>query len=543
MNCSECSAEFTYFLGEEDSYRRFDAKLPEICPECRHKRHLIFRNERKLFLTKSHISGKTIISTYPSSSPFKIIDTDEWWSDSFDASHYGKDFDFTKSFFEQFRELQKEVPRWARMYINCENSDYTNNSAEIKDSYLTFSSYDSENLYYCMRVMKCNTCIDCLNVKESEYCSECVECKKCYNTHYSQLSDGCRDSYFLYDCRGCTNCFLCAQIRNKEYMILNKQYSKEDYSKEKEKFLYQLFNNKNALNNKFENFKKQLFHKNLRVINSDNCTGDFIGDSKNIMNGFYVTESEDCINVYDCYRDKNCYDNLANEKSELCLECDTAYELYNVKFSSYTVTARDAVYCDQCVNITNCFGCVGLRKAEFMILNKKYSKEDYETMLTKIKEHMEKTGEWGRPFPSTLSSFPYNITAAHEYYPLSKEQAIAKGYLWHDEEKKLKPDTVYEIPKNIEEVDESICKQILTCENTGKGYKIIPQELKFYKTYKLPIPRISPDERYKKLLSLQPPKKLISSTCSCCAENIKTVYPENSGYKVLCEKCYLEKVY
>lgn len=527
MLCFLCHQQFGITDQDITVYQSMGVPPPTHCPDCRHLRHLVFRNERKLFLNKSHLSGKTIVSTYPSSSPFKIIDKDEWWSDSFDASIYGRDFDFNKPFFQQFKELQREVPRWARMYINCENSDYTNNSAGTKNSYLTFSSYDSENLYYCMRVIRCNMCIDCLNVKDSQYCSQCVECKKCYGTHYSQLSDGCSDSYFLYDCRNCKNCIFCAQIRNKEYMIFNKQYSKEKFEKEKEKFLKKLFEDKKTLAKEFENLKKQLFHKNLRIINSENCTGDFINDSKNITNGFYVTEAEDCVNVYDCSKIKNCYDNTANDKSELCLECDTSYELYNAKFCSYTVTSENVSYCDQCVNANNCFGCVGLHHAEFMILNKKYTKEDYEILLAKIKKHMEKTCEWGKPFPSTLSSYPYNVTVANEYCPLTREQALEQGYLWHDDDACAQGNN----------------DQALTCEKSGKSYKIIPQELKFYETFKLPTPRISPDERYKELLSLQPPKKLTDSICSHCAKNIKTVYTADSGYKVLCRKCYLDTVY
>ena len=543
MNCTDCGESFNLVPAEREAYQNFDAQLPVVCCECRHKRHLIFRNERRLFVNKSHISGKQIISTYPASSPFKIIDKNEWWDDSFDASRYGRDFDFNRPFFEQFKELQNDVPRWARMYVNCQNSDYTNNSAEIKDSYLTFSSYGSENLYYCMRVMRCNTCIDCLNVRDSEYLSQCVECKKCYNIHYSQLAEGCRDSYFLYDCRNCNNCIMCAQVRGKEYMILNKQYSKEDFEKEKTRFLEMLCSDRETLNQRFEELKKSLSHKNLRIINSENCTGDYINDSKNVENGFYVTESEDCINVYDCYKDKNCYDNMANEESELCLECDTAYELYNAKFCSYTVTGSDLAYCDQCINVKECFGCVGLHQAENMILNKKYEKVEYDEMLVKIKKHMSEQGEWGIAFPSTLSSYPYNITVAHEYFPLSKQEVLEQGYMWHDEEETLKTDKKYDIPENIDDVDDSICDKVLTCEKSGKLYKIIPQELKFYRIFKIPVPRISPDERYKELLNLQPPKKLISLRCSDCEEGIDTVYPESSDRKIVCDKCYLKKVY
>jgi hypothetical protein len=297
-------------------------------------------------------------------------------------------------------------------------------------------------------------------------------------------------------------------------MILNQQYSKEEYKEKKEMFLKALAENREGIVKQFQDFKEKFTHKNLRIINCENCSGDFINDSKNIQNSFYVSGSEDSINLYDCHNDKNCYDNMANEESELCLECDTAYDLYNAKFCSYTVTGSNLTYCDQCVNVKNCFGCVGLHRAEYAILNKKYSKEEYEALLPKIIEHMKQTGEYGKPFPSTLSSFPYNITVAQEYYPLTKEEALASGYMWHDEE-----------------------------EKKDKAYRIIPQEMKFYEKFRLPPPKVSPDERYRELLALQPPKMLVDEKCSNCNKDIKSVYPKDSNYRIVCEDCYLSKVY
>lgn len=541
--CQQCGIQFGLSDEEQAAYAKFDALLPENCPDCRNKRHLTFRNERRIFRNVSCKSGKQIVSTYPQGSPFKILDQDEWWSDEFDATIYGRDFDFNKPFFEQFKGLQAQVPRWARMFVNCENSEYTNNSASLKNSYLTFSSYDSDALYYCMRVMSSNNCVDCLNVRNSEFCSGCVECKKCYDVHFSQMCEGCNDSFYLYDCKNCSDCILSAQIRNKKYMIFNKQYTKEEYGRFKGDFFRKLYEDKEFILKSFEKLKRSILHRDLRIINSENSTGDFINDSNRVINGFYASECADCVNVYDCSKLKNCYDNLANEKSELALECDTAYELYNAKFCTYTVTASDVLYLDQCISVKKCFGCVGLKQKKYAILNKQYSKEEYEKMLEKINEHMRRTGEYGRPFPSTLSSYPYNLSVAQSSYPLTKERALAQGYMWYDEEDFVADGESYTAPANIEEVDASVCDKVLTCAATGKKFKVILQEFEFYKKFKLPLPRVCPEERYRELCALQPPKKLVDAACSVCGGAIKTVYPSEIGYKVVCEKCYLKTVY
>lgn len=544
MKCTKCDSQFEQSGKEVEIYKKFDAVLPTICPNCRHKRHLIFRNERNVFYNKSHKTGKTIISMIPPTSPFKVIDQDEWWDDSFDAGVYARDYDFNKPFFEQYKELQKEVPRWSRIFVNCENSEFTNNCAQVKDCYLTFSSYESENLFYCTRVFKSNMCFDCMNINSSQYCSYCCDCQKCYNTHFSQSSENCNDSYFLYGCKSCRDCIMCAQLRNKEYHILNKEYSKDEYEKRKEEFLKELSKDRGKVEKQFEEFKKNIFHKNVRIINSENSTGDFIADSKNITNGFYIVDCQDCINVRDCSKIKNCYDNLANEKSELCLEVDTAYDMYNSKFSTVSITLRDVAYCDQCSKLENCFGCIGMKQGKNLILNKKYSEKEYKEMMEKIKKHMSSTGEWGEPFPATLTPWPYNITAASEYYSLTKDQALSEGFMWHEDQQEAKHFAQeYKIPGNIDEVDQSVCNKILICEKTGRNYKIVPQEFKFYKTFSLPLPRVCPDQRYKELLSFQPPKKLRGTNCYLCNAEIQTVYPEKWGYKVICEKCYLKEVY
>jgi hypothetical protein len=544
MNCNECGQNFEYFLGEKESYAKFNFVLPLNCAECRQLRRLAFRNEKSLYHNKSFLSGKQIIALYPKESPFRIIDQGEWWNDNFDATIYGREFDFNRPFFEQFLELQKEVPRWSRIALTCENSDFTNNCAETKNSYLSFSSHSSENLYYCLRVYRSNDCIDCINVKNGHYSSNCTDCADIHNVHFSQLAENCSDSYFLIDCKSCNNCILCANLRNKSYMILNQQYSKEEFEKAKEIFIKQLIASPKSFVSQFEEFKKDKIRRGLNNNNCENVEGNFINGSRNIYNGFFVTSCEDSINIYNCDETKSSYDTAYNDKSELSLECDTAFGLYDCCFCSYTVNSKSCRYCDQCFYINNCFGCIGLKRGKNIILNKQYSEEEYKDLVSKINEHMKRTGEFGRPFPSHLSSFSYNDTMAYDSAPLTKEQALSRGFTWHEEEKETNYYAKqYKIPETEEEMDTSICDKILICEKSGKNYKIIPQEFEFYKKLRLPFPRLCPDQRYKELLKLQTPRKLLNTKCSICGKDIKTTYPEASGYQISCEDCYLKTVY
>ncbi|HRI36255.1 MAG TPA: hypothetical protein PK765_04235 [bacterium] len=81
-------------------------------------------------------------------------------------------------------------------------------------------------------------------------------------------------------------------------------------------------------------------------------------------------------------------------------------------------------YCESCNATKDCFACVGLRNKQYCILNKQYTKEEYEALVPKIIDHMRSTGEWGEFFPSRLGLFGYNESVGNDYFPLSKEEAL-----------------------------------------------------------------------------------------------------------------------
>jgi hypothetical protein len=120
---------------------------------------------------------------------------------------------------------------------------------------------------------------------------------------------------------------------------------------------------------------------------------------------------------------------------------------YNVKFSySALESVRNADYTQSCASGTNLFGCISLRSKDNAILNKVYSKEEYEVLREKIITHMTEMPfidtngaryEYGEFFPIALGPFAYNETPAHEFLPLIKEQAIERGYTWKDPEEKV----------------------------------------------------------------------------------------------------------
>jgi hypothetical protein len=207
---------------------------------------------------------------------------------------------------------------------------------------------------------------------------------------------------------------------------------------------------------------------------------------------------------------------------------------------------------------SDCFACVGLRNKQYCVFNKQYSKEEYEALVPKIIEHMAKAGEWGEFFPSSISPFGYNETVAQEYFPMTREETLAKGFIWSDYEppfpKVEKTIPASKLPENIEDVPDDILNWAIECEITKRPFRIIKQELDFYRKHRLPIPKRHPDQRHLDRMALRNPRKLFERTCDCpdCAKNhaapdgkptkFLTTYSPDRSEKVYCEKCYAKEI-
>ena len=215
--------------------------------------------------------------------------------------------------------------------------------------------------------------------------------------------------------------------------------------------------------------------------------------------------------------------------------------------------AHDLFYCDWCPGSGNCFGCVGLKKGEYSILNKKYSKEEYEKLVPKIIEQMkempyvDKQGikySFGEYLPSELSPFAYNETAAIDFYPISEEEAKIQGYKWKKREKRNYQVTIKSsgLPETIKEVDHFILQEVIECRKKinfipWELYKITQNELNFYRKMDLPLPRACFNVRHTRRLAKRKFIKIIKRHCSKCKKEVETVYP-----RILCANIVLRKM-
>ena len=585
--CQNCKKSFTIEPEDFEFYKKIDVPPPTWCPECRMVRRMMWRNERSLYRRVCNAPGHSeeIISMFSQNNPFKVYDQKYWWSDGWDPMKYSKEHDFNEPFLLQFKFLFERMPALALANGNAVNTEYANHAEGSKDCYLISAAFRNENVLYSNRVLHTKDSLDLYLVDRLESSYQSTNCGTSYRLFFSYGCEDCSDSWLLYDCRNCQSCFGCVGLRNKSFYIFNKPYSKEEYYKFVRVLETGSWLNLQELQKKHQKLMKDFPRKYMYSFKTTNVVGDIMGETKNCYWCFDMVTVEDCkFLTWGGLGIKDSYDGYGSgATAELLYEIvDTGIGGSRTKFSVVIWGGHDVQYSYNCHGSTNLFGCVGLRNKQYCILNKQYSKEEYEKLAPKIIQHMndmpyvDKKGriyKYGEFFPPELSPFAYNETIAQEYFPLTKEQALAQGYRWYDSEAKLREITKKpeDLPDHIKDVEDSITNEVIGCLHEGTckeqctaAFKIIPQELQFYKKMNLPLPRLCPNCRHYQRLKQRNPLKLWPRKCTCggvksdnniyqntskhfhgsnhCLNEFETSYSSDRTEIVYCEQCYQSEV-
>lgn len=562
--CKNCQKDFTIESEDFNFYEKIKVPAPTWCPECRQLRRYAWRNERTLYRRNCDLCGKSTVTIYSANKPYKVYCNDCWWGDGWDASEYGRDFDFTRPFFEQFAELQHDVPRIALLNKNSVNSEYTNHSGDNKNVYLSFSVWGSEDVMYSALIFYSRDIMDCSYIYEKgERLYECTDSRSSYQCQYGMFLKDCSSCYYCYDCHGCNDCFMSSNLRNKSYVFKNQQYSREDYLKKIKEYEMTSFITRKGLEQEFKDLIEQdAIHRYVISERNINSVGSLIFDCRNVIQSFDVVRAENSKYLVCCPDSTTDSMDLYHVgiKIDLCYELHGCTRTSNCQFCHLCYDNMNIMYSDTCQNSQNLFGCVSVKKGEYMIFNKKYSKAEYEKLKEKIIEHMKKTGkeggEYGEFFPPEIAPVYYNETQGALYEPMTKKEILAKGWHWEDNvpgtfgKETISPSS---IPDKIEDVPDSYLNEIFVCTSCSKNYNITQNELLFYRKESIPFPRKCPNCRYQDRFNLRPLRKLWHRACMCaqkdhnhtgkCPNEFETCYPPDKVEKVYCESCYNKEVY
>lgn len=537
-------------LKRDELLQEFDMQALDMPQEEQMRQLMATRNEWKLYPRTCDHTGENILSAYSADSPYTVYKNEVWWGDSWEALDYGREFDFTRPFFEQFYELQLAVPREGTSVFQSENCEYNSHIRQSKNCYMNSLVVRAEDLHYSYWVVEAESSLDCLMhiSGKSSLCYECIDFANCFRGIALQDCYHCNDCAFSFLLRSCDHCLFCSNLSNKSYHMFNKPCTKEEFETAYKNLLDGSYASWEKAYKQFLDVRSKAVHRDAMLPHCENVSGDHIFDSKNCNSCFDGNDSEDCSYCASLGDTKDVHTCLSAgwPRCEKLYNCVTSRGCTDMAFCRYMWFSNSMRYCDSCQTCSNCFGCIGLRHKKYCILNKQYSKKEYEELRTKIINHMKNTGEWGAFWPYQSFPFAYNESSAQEFYPLTKEEILERGYKWKEEidempkvEKVIKAN---QLPA-IQDIPDDILNWAIECEETGKPFRIIKQELEFYRRMNLPVPHVHPMERHKRRMSMRNAYKLWLRKCDHCQKEIQTSYQPSRPEVIYCEECYLQEVY
>ncbi len=577
-NCQNCKTSFGIEPDDFSFYEKMKVPAPTFCPECRLIRRLAWRNERGLHGRGCGLCKKKIISIYHEDFGNVVFCDKCWWGDSWDAIEFGEEIDFTQPFLSQLFKLFKKVPApnlfaFGKTMIN---SQYCNMADNMKNCYLLHDGNFDENVSYGSGVFYSKDSQDLTMVRKAELCYELVTCINCYQATFSQQCEDSIDVHFSFGLKGCNHCFGCVNLSKKSYCIFNEQFTKEEYEEKIKSFGLDSYENVENIKEKSYEFWKKFPKKYYFGVQNVNVTGDYLENSKNSKYCFGAKNLEDCkyISFGSNGPTRQVYDfTHYGDNMELVYEClQSGDGISNAKFGwGNWMQTNNSNYCITIPGSSYVFGCIGVKKKKYCILNKQYTREEYEVLMPKVIKHMndmpylDKRGNeyrYGEFFPVELSPFGYNETTAQEYFYLDKKEIENNNYKWREPGERNYSITKksVDLPDSLSEINDSILAEVISCEHMGQckencmtAFRILPEDLKFHRRMSLPLPRLCPNCRHYQRLKQRNPLKLWPRKCMCnknhshhdgmCQVEFETSYAPERPEIVYCEKCYQQEVY
>ncbi len=561
-SCQSCESNFTIVIDDFLYYQKIGVLPPKICPSCRAQLRLYFRNTRAFYKNPCGNCKKETFSTFSPNKTTPSWCIECWWGNDLDPSKYAMDYDSKRSFFDQFKELLQKVPKPSLASTRDIGSSYLNYTADNKNCYMITESSNNENCINCYWIQLSKDLVDCSFTHQVELSYEVDDCYDSHSLRFSKGCYNCLDSAFLMNCRACTDCLGCINLRGQKYNIFNKPYTKEEYQEKLKSYRLDTYSGLEKFKKEFKEFIKDKPRKFAEVTNAINSTGNYMVNVKNNRECFHSYDSENNAYSVHVWRGaKDCMDcSTSGREAELIYNSiNVGLQASNVICGSMCWGSQFMEYCVNSPNSNNCFGCVSVIKGSYRILNKQYSKEEYKKLRAEIIAQMKGEGIYGDFFPKELSSFGYNESSAMDEYPLTKKEALAQGFAWEETPRgtyqketvdwSTFPDSITDVPDDFD-----IGREIFECIDCKKNYRVIKDELGFYKRMQIPIPRTCPECRHIKRFTNRGPNQLWHRSCRCdkknhthgeqaCTTEFETSYSPERPEIIYCEKCYQQEVY
>ena len=286
-----------------------------------------------------------------------------------------------------------------------------------------------------------------------------------------------------------------------------------------------------------------------------NCTGYNVFNSKNCQDCIEVIGAQDSRYllmiwggpITDCH-DLSRWGVNISESYEGCIVGENASRLLFCQECGMNTV--DIQYSKLSTGGSHHFGCVSVNKGEYVVFNKKYSKEEYDDLTMRIRKQMEdmpytdsggRIYRYGEFFPPMISPFAYNESFAMNFFPKTQVEVTAAGYSWREvqagEYRATKK--AEELPDHIKDALDEIVSETIAWAKCPRAFRIVPQELQMLRRMNVPLPRDCPFCRINEKLNIWVAEtKRAKRICSKCGIGFESPYSEAEAKEVLCRVCY-----
>lgn len=389
-------------------------------------------------------------------------------------------YDPNQDFFIQFASLFLQTPKpHLHHFSGLENALYTNYTSNTSNAYLSFNTTgDCSKVYYSLST-KINshevynsvmTRIHCTAV----YQSVCVV--KSHEVFYSSHIEDCTDIRNCENMIGCQHCIACNDLTNQLYCINNQVVSHEEYEKYKTYHIDKLKSGNDIIIPSVRNVK----HSNEFTLLSSDYQNSFcnynVHEGRNIV---FSGHEDGLLGAYDTV--------FGSGGKNYAAVCGINWDSENIFCSVGLRKCFDVYYSYYCEYCSFCLGCVGLKNKSYCILNKQYTQDEWYAKVDEIFWNMQKDWTLWSFFPMTLNPFGYDDTLAWIMDAEHVLESDDENIIW---DISLGEDEVFSatlIDIWMSDYPKFTNKVIVDSE-TGKKYKILPQEAAFLQKYRLPLP-------------------------------------------------------
>ena len=121
-NCFQCQSNFEVDDRDLQFYdkispvfadKKYQIPPPTLCPDCRQQRRLAWRG-KDYFFRKCDLTREQCLSIYPPEAPMKTYSSEAFYGDEWDGLSYGREFDFSVLFsnnFSSFGTIRQNIFR------------------------------------------------------------------------------------------------------------------------------------------------------------------------------------------------------------------------------------------------------------------------------------------------------------------------------------------------------------------------------------------------------------------------------------------------